>query len=112
MTTQQIAQTGLRSLVLAALVLLMALLMALLSFYAAPVAFGQAETPPAPLAAGGGYALLYASAEGPAVRAAAAQQASAPTVSAAGGGYLLLLPAAVEGTGTPCCCMHLPCILK
>ncbi len=32
---------------------------------------------------------------------------------ASGGGYRLLgNPISQEGTGTPCCCMYLPCVLR
>ena len=31
---------------------------------------------------------------------------------AAGGKYRLLGPASPSGTGTPCCCIHLPCVMR
>ncbi len=108
MSTPQMVQT-----VKLILLLTIMLLMALLSFQSAPGAYGQAEPTPAPLSAGGGYALLSASAAGHFVTdVSVARQTSAPAASAAGGGYVLLLPAEVQSIGTPCCCMHLPCIKK
>jgi hypothetical protein len=31
---------------------------------------------------------------------------------ASGGGYRLAVPASPAGTGTPCCCTYLPCVLR
>lgn len=30
----------------------------------------------------------------------------------AGGDYRLAPPGKIEGNGTPCCCLHLPCVRK
>ena len=32
--------------------------------------------------------------------------------TASGGGYRLASPLALAGTGTPCCCIYLPCLLR
>jgi hypothetical protein len=32
--------------------------------------------------------------------------------TASGGGYRLASPLALAGTGTPCCCTYLPCLLR
>ena len=32
--------------------------------------------------------------------------------ASSGGGYRLLLPEAGAGSGTPCCCMYLPCVKR
>ncbi|MBC7228126.1 MAG: hypothetical protein H5T61_13010 [Thermoflexales bacterium] len=31
---------------------------------------------------------------------------------ASGGGYRLAVPVGPAGTGTPCCCTYLPCVLR
>jgi hypothetical protein len=75
----------------------------------APAVLAQ-DAPPEDLwVAGGGYQLTLTATS---VRVHAAPTAPAPVVRAAGGGYVLLLPAEAMGTGTPCCCMHLPCIIR
>ncbi len=94
-------------------VLLMAvlLLVALLPLSSAPVALAQGEGIDGPWVVGGVYRIALAATDARA-SAYASSIATAPSFSAAGGGYVLLLPVEVQGTGTPCCCMHLPCIKK
>ena len=72
--------------------------------------------------AGGGYAVQPGTAAGGTYRLASGGGAdwsvrgvsSAPSGAAGGGGYRLevLSAARVQGTGTPCCCSVLPCIVK
>ena len=59
------------------------------------------------------YAVWAGTAAGGAYRLAAGESAVWSVRGATGGGsYRLDVVSAVRGTGTPCCCSFLPCVLK
>ncbi len=72
----------------------------------------QAIPTSVPIAAGGGYTLLQLQAPAHAGAQVAPELGVAEIASATGGAYQLLAPASMEGTGTPCCCMYMPCVKK
>ena len=60
-----------------------------------------------------GYAVQSGTAAAGAYRLAAGESAGWSVRGATGGGsYRLDVVSAVRGTGTPCCCSFLPCVLK
>lgn len=58
------------------------------------------------------YAVQAGTAAGGAYQLATGEMSWSVRGATGGGSYRLNLVSAVRGTGTPCCCSYLPCVLK